>query len=792
MSSTRTYLGRVREVRTSFGAYHYALVEPLLESDDTGNEWLGPIADVDAEFPDRGRAYWHEAPPTLQRGTLWQFQLEERPAGGGGDVPRERDRWQVFDPRLPVEIVDLRAWDEEALRVAITGSGVPLALDPIAKRVALWIDDAHLLGPVRLRRADDQRSWVLDLEDLSKIAVYRTPRTKINAVECEGARLFLEPYLDLGSQAGIRNWCPDEEIARSVLKRLAKLDRTTVEALRMTDVVFSRYVEAQTAAGFGGKDGPLDRARVARVGALRAAIASDQTLLEETATALLDTPLVASRVEAKVSARVQEQVDARAYQVEAAIAAKEGKLAEHALELERLMVRQSQVDAELASAEAELKRIDADFEREFEERAAAQDRLLAEREDHLGAAVREREEQLARLDEEYRDRSAKYESALAEHLHMLAERPESAFAKLAVMRVALGGHTSNGTSRNGTRASASPRVVVLPPLGGRCADVTTIKLLKAALGRHAVHHGLHPFSVLECHAACLASGMPIVVGDRAEDLVEAYAATVAGGRMTWVPIGASMLEPHQLLGWVDSAAHRFVPHANGLAELLLGARGSADVHVVVFDGIDRAPAEGWLLPFLHAMSAARRGRTDRGIPLVPPGSVAADDPFAAVSRLQWPRNVLPIGIPTPGTAALPLPAELWRFGALVDADRESPAGFVGVASDPVPPSRVAAEQWFAWQDEMATTNDDDVKAATSLVGHLPTGTRHLEIVGRMAAALRAHELPPGEVRRHAFIPTLVPRFAEAEDALERHGDSAGIGPATHWRTVLDAAIRLAR
>ncbi len=775
----------------SFGTYHYALVEPLLESDETGNEWLGPVPNLEDDFPSRGRVYWHESPPNLRHGALWQFEVELRPDNSGGEAPR--DRWQVLSPRRPVEVVDLRGWDEEALRVAITGNGVPLPVDPIARLVALWIDDAHLLGPVRLRKADDQRSWVLDVEDLSKLSIYRTPRAKINAVECEGARLFLEPYLDFGPQAGVRNWCSDEEVARSVLKRLAKLDRRAIEALKMTEAVFSRFVEAQIAAGFGGREGPLDRARVERVENLRASIANDLSLLEDVSTALLDTPVVAQRVDDKVAEQVREQVDARAHQIGEAIADKETVLNELVLELNRLRLRHSEAEAELAETEAKLKQTDTDFEREFEERAAAQDRVLTEREERLGAAVRERESHLARLDEEYRDRTAKYEGALAEHLRALAARPETVFAELAVMRAVLGsGRGSNDAFPNSDTKNTPARVIDVPPLAGRCDAVTNIKLLKSALGRHAIHNGLHPLSLLEFHAASLAGGMPIIVGDRADDLIEAYAAAVAGGRVTWVPIGASMLEPHQLLGWVDSAASRFVPHANGLAELLLGASSSDDVHIVVFVGIDRAPVEAWMLPFLDAMAAARRGRTDRGIPLVPAGSVVADDPFAEVLRLQWPRNVLPIGIPSLGRAALPLPTELWRFGALIDADRESPSGLAGRGGDPVPASRVAAEQWFAWQDAVTTADADDQRAAQQLVAYLSEGTRHVEIACRMAGVLRAHELAPSDVRRHAFVPTLVPRFNESEDALERHGDAIGIGPAIQWRTVLEAAIRLSR
>src|SRR5687767_5444538 len=108
MNSFRTYLGRVRDVRTSYGTYHYALLEPLLESDEDGTEWIGPVQDLSTAFPTRGRVYWHGVQPSLSHGSLWQFEIEERPAdgrtGAGLDV------WQVVEPHPAVEIVDVRAW----------------------------------------------------------------------------------------------------------------------------------------------------------------------------------------------------------------------------------------------------------------------------------------------------------------------------------------------------------------------------------------------------------------------------------------------------------------------------------------------------------------------------------------------------------------------------------------------------------------------------------------------------------------------------------------------------------
>lgn len=795
MSSSRTYLGRVREVRTSYGSYHYALVEPVLESDEGGSEWIGPVPDLVAEFPTRGRVYWHEAPPTLQYGTLWQFEVEERPTSSRAEGPT--DAWQVVEPRLPVEIIDLRGWDQNELRIALTGAGIPLALPPIAKRIALWIDDDHLLGPVRLIPGGYQESWVLDVEDASRIPVWLTPRARINAVECEGARLFLEPLLDFGSHAGIRNWCSDEELARTALRRLRKLDRATAESLQMTDAVFGRYVETLTAAGFTGTNGAIDRERVGRLSTLRNAIERDRTLLEEAAVALLETPAVASRVEALVEERVKEQIEARASDIAESLASQIGELEGAQMAVDELTARRRELERAVEEKEHDLAALATEFEAQHERRMAEQDAEMERRQQELDASLEEREHRLENIEAEFKTRAEKFESALVDRLRALADRPEHAFAEFAVLRAALGGlpeSQRHAVGGNGESSARKARAIVVSRLGDRVPVVTALKQLQLVLMRHAGFRSLDPLSLLECHAACLAGSFPIVYGDQAEALVEAYAATVGGGRIHWVPVGPSVFEPQHLLGTVDASARAFVPHANGLVELLVGARASNDVHIVVFDGFNRAPVDAWLIPLLQAMDAGRRGRTERGVPLVARGSVEADDPYAEITRLQWPRNVLPIGIPTYGTGTLPLPPELWRFGALVDADRLPPGGshVSGVTgNDPIPPSRVAAEQWFAWQDATTTPDGVDLSSVADLLAELPNGTRHLEIAARMMAALRAHELKVDEALRRTVTTTVLPRFTDAESVLERRGSSVGLTAANQWRATLDAAARLA-
>lgn len=755
MSLSRSYLGRVRRVSQTSGGYRYAVLEPILESDESGREWKGPIQDLNAEFPSRGRVFWHSAPAVVQHGSVWQFQIEEHP---NADRPDEdTDFWQVVSPRLPVEIVDVRGSDDDALRVALTISGLPILPDPLNNRVALWTADELVIGVVRITRAEGMETWLLE-EDPTKLAVCGATTGWIKRVDCEGSRLLLSPTRELGARVGMRNWCSDEDFARTTLHHLRKLDRVAADALGVTEAVFRTHLKTLAQKGFFGTEGTIDGSRMSRTEVLLKTIERNHELLERAALALLESPAIAARVDSAVNLRVEQQVAERKQEVESAI---------------------------LNGAE-ELTNTQATVE------------LLSKQRHALEVAVVEVEENLAGLQARLESKAAKFEAALVERLRVLAEQPESIFADLAVIRAALTGSRAPSPAgdqliKGDTDLELLSSIALVPPFDESVLEVQTIEELKRTLMKHALQRRLDPTSLLKCHSACLAGAFPILCGDQAEELLEAYAATISGGRALWIPVGASILEPTQLLGRVDGALRRFVPYANGLAELLRHACNSDDVHIVVFDGFNRAPVEGWLFPFLHARASMSREGTDRGLPLVPRGSVEAHDPFASIARLQWPRNVLAVGIPSYGSAVLPIPAELWRFAALIDVDGDSSAE--GVRSFDAQPgtllsTRVSTSHWCAWSDESAVETISGISQLERLAAAVPIGSRRADVAVRMVAALCMHGLQLSDALRQALVATLVPRFVGAEGKLNSLAEASGIGASSEWSSVLDAAKRM--
>src|SRR5262245_38130260 len=149
------YIGRVQRTVYS-GKYHYASVEPLVESDLGGTQWVGPVQDARSRFPNRGLVHWHEIPTGLQVGSLWQFTVDEQPS----DRP---EQYQLESAHEPIEVLDLRDWtDEVALQSALTGDGVSLQPAPIARRVLLWLVSGVCVGPFVLKPGREKDLWAID------------------------------------------------------------------------------------------------------------------------------------------------------------------------------------------------------------------------------------------------------------------------------------------------------------------------------------------------------------------------------------------------------------------------------------------------------------------------------------------------------------------------------------------------------------------------------------------------------------------------------------------------------
>ena len=733
------YLGRVKRAPQAQGGYRFASVEPIAESAPGGGGWLSPLSDALTRFPKRGLVHWHDAPPGLREGSVWRFSVDDHPANGRDDRPEE---YQLENPDEAVEVLDVRSWsDEVALRSAITADGVPLTPAPAARRILLWLASGTGIGPVLLKAGPASGLWTLDApeahRDAARMPAHRLTDADVCRVAIDGGRLFLAPRTALTTTTGLQNWTSDTQVARSILNRLRKMDPDLVKALGVTDTVFREYLDRVEGGKMGSIDPAVERARADRLKGIRIAIQRDADLLTEAAEVLLATEAVHEEVQRQVQSKIAEQIQARQSEIGSAVAAMTEELTRLKSEIDTTRTAKAAVENQLV-----------DKERELEEKVGSFD-----------------QEVTARLD-------------------AIARRPEIAFADAAIIRAVM--------SPIAVRADVSytdqgPRVgVCLPRYGDSKPLLENDTAVRAALAAQAGVGGLSLHAILGLHAAFLSGAAPTVFGARAYDLVRAYASTMAGGRLHWVPVGSSTMEPCDLLGRFDRTSRNIVASASGLLDVLNDATTSGRLHVVVFEGFNRAPTEGYLSPILESAQAKRAGDDVRSIALASTALLARDDPYRQLARFAWPINVLIACLPTDGSSVLPVPRSVWRFLALLDADDRDRAPMPAPAISDPGSTEISQALWkeeVADAQRLVTKENDKVSA---LARALSLDLRDAVDTARLSSVLSKHGMPEADATAFAVGATLLARTGVNPKAIEDGMREAAV-TVIGWRSLLAEA-----
>ncbi len=640
------YLGRVWEPITTRDGYRFAHVEPILQSSSDLCMWDGRVQEPAREFPQRGRIFWHDTPAVVQKASYWQFRITESPSYDGAD---KAERYQVEDAMHPVEVIDFRGWeDRDALRRLLTRDGVELGQTPLGREVLLWVDDELWIGPLTLNNASGL--WKIGPSmNLARLPKRRAPGGGAYAVNLDGRRWLLNPAGDAGEQLGFCNWMGDMEFAKGLLRRLRKLDSQAFDGLRISKAVFDAYLTAMEHAGLIGSDLLQELGRKERIATLAEVIRANEDLLNEAVSALLGSPVV------------QEELQT-------------WKAAEYGLIRDQI---RGAVEEELSSQHEELGRLKADVEREQ-------------------TTLRALQNQIDLKDAELQGIVDSFDDELMQRLDRLREKPEAMFAEVAVLRAVFG--TPSGRRIDG-RDRTPPAPMTPQPV---CRPLTDQAEFTRVLAANLKARSVPPLLATELHLAFISGCVPLLVGGCAFDALRAYADTIAGGGILWIPVSASLFEPNALLGYLDVPTRRILPHAGGLLDLFAEAAESDLIYVVALEGLNRAPVESYLLPLLESRWDAWQSGPVRRIPLAADRAVDPLDPYREMLRVAWPANVIVAALPQFGPAALPLPDAIWRYAVLINCD-----GVIEVPSqnDPMQgetatmnqgQSRVGYSQWVTW------------------------------------------------------------------------------------------------
>lgn len=546
------------------GEKQVALLKPLYALDEESGDWL-EITDPEQKFPNRGGITWMQPDPAdrldrggiteVQLGSVWRFTYELHPSFDPSD--RKHDRYRINWSRLPEpleEVLDIQA---ESAQAALKKLEHGLSLRFVPSRVCyIALGDQGWAGPVKL--VQECGRWMLDRQkrNLPIPLVDPLPAHQLVKIDVDGERCFLRYNAPAPTQIGKLDWSPDKVLFQRLLKEAHKSPHFA-GAHQLTKAAIKQVVETLT-----NRDADLTNQQLARARAYLADAERLQADLAAFEQELLSLPAIRDRI----TRAVQEgRESARAEAEEEAIARARA-------ELEQLCEERRQLAGEIDQQRAEMRRRAAEL-------------------GDLDTQIAERRRQL-------NDQIALADDAMAGRIAELVARPAEALVQIALVRAALGNERSGRSEMIPSPREVTPPTIVLHSGENLVEDQDQfVKIAQRALGAA----GLPGSAGIAIHGALVAGMVPLLGGPGALEALEQYAHAAAGGRMLWVNIVPSALEPADLLGRYDPHTGRFLPHPSGLLDLLIYA-GRPDqrnqLFLVVLDGVNRAAVDTYLQPLL--------------------------------------------------------------------------------------------------------------------------------------------------------------------------------------------------
>lgn len=725
MAEDLIYLGKVKFVSEKF-----VIIEPILFSDTSKKRWDGPIpiAQRRFSFPENGAVFWFKPHTTTapQKDSYWEFEIEENLEYQ--QKPTIRDKFQVrihSEPyyRESIEVIDLRhAGTARDIREGLTSKeGFPLRIAPVMRTAMLWIEEALWLGPIKPIKCMDTGRWRVEGrkgdDDFSSIDALVPDNENLRSVQCDGTRYILPPGGNIGTKIGIRNWEPDDQLAKRLLKRIGKIDPELLKALEVTKKTFDAYISI------------LSRKETGLLGADLEQVARKERILEMKDLIERNIPIVEEAVKLFCSSEHFKKI----------------------LEQEKTEIREAIRIEVTRKIEDDLKGKRADI-------------------DGIGKKISEKKGELSVIDKKLRQhkddldkKAGAYDVEFSKRLRALAERPDVLFPELAVFRHALspgGGETGDGTLPLYLVGDVRETTTVVPDIVRDKEQL--LKLMNAAFNKN----GFSPFLGNRLLSGFLSGLVPVVAGNRAYESIEIFARHVSGARLLWIPVSGSLYEPHDLFGFTDRSG-KFIPHPAGLLGAIHNANESPDtLFVIVLDGFNRAPIDSYLLPLLQCKLDCHVGGGTRFLPLHSSLVKDGENPSVISARLFWPNNVL-IALTPSGDESFAPPREFWRYALLLDTKQGPmfPSDDESKHPDNKPTTSSVAEVprsvLDTWIGEARSKPLTDANHWLS-EAEKAIGFRIREESLRFYAACLASDIEVSDAKKQVFLSSVLPRIAEME------------------------------
>ena len=513
-----------------------------------GDVWI-PLSREQAreDFPDRGKLFWWKAPPEVGNSSLWEVLIE--PSASYDGISR-LDKYSVSADARPVfQFIDARHLSEVEIRDALSSSsGFDIGYD--LSSFAVFVLKGSWIGPISLVKVKDDSACyrLTESTKLESVPYIAGNSDDLCQITIEGREhLIARPGYDL-EPTGTRNWQSDDELIRSSVKRLRKIDQHAFEAMDITFAMIDKYATAVEKSKIVGQQRSIDEARLTRLRELKGEILGAKSYLEEAVEFLLIQPNVEQRLSSETE-ELKEQLKSQA---------------------------EKEVREEFLARKAEIKN---------------QDKEITSR----GRQLKELDAKIAKRKDEVLNQLGSLDASIEKKIDAIAKRPDDFLATQIVSQWAL----KTAVSLEETKA----------PVGrhepwGEIREGEVIEGVDALIGRlsHSLSaKGISETPSISAIASMLSGFCPILTGDCATEVALLIGDTLCGGRTVVAPLSPLNSSPGEifsswegtesLVAWLDS-------NPDKLAMLLI-------------EGINRAPCEYSALHLLKGSQSRSRGALAR-------------------------------------------------------------------------------------------------------------------------------------------------------------------------------------
>ena len=659
MTEDKTFLGVVQK-KAHRGTIVAATVEPLYQLSADGATWE-PIFDAAEKrrlFPNNGCISWLHIDEHVPEGSVWRFKLLVQPSYDDRPDDLWRDRYMVapWSARPLTEVLDVERLGGEPLgRELLCTRGIRLHQAVPGSLVVRAEGNLWGFLPFVAKEGSPGR-YVIDplvLEQPLRLETHSGTGLTMDIPIGGEVRTFLLPDVKVEGSVTLRDWSPDPLVVRRVMGKLRRWDRSFADTLGLSDKALDRVAAVLAESPLSINELDMERSRFKRARAYLDGLKEAAELASAARTALEEGPL-SSEIE-RERARIVETETTKARE-----------LATESIRTEREVA--TRLREGIKALENERERLVAEIATIRQHQEASIDRLAVELE--------------ARLKE-------------------LIEKPERILADVAIYRAVARILGDASPARHfGSGHVVVPTGAALPHRAAntRCTDLKAFsKLFQEAL----LANDAPPNIWRAIHASFLGGGVPLLLGARARQSFEAFAKVTTRGEVNWIQVDPT---------WVSM---REVLHGE-FGAILNRLRDDTSLHLVVLEGVNRAPMEAYFNPFLAAYAGAWDERTMSTLPLMNGGPNCQAGP---IDQRPWPRNVLLGGTVVDGITSLGMPTACLSSCTLVLTDEIRAGAELDLISKDHPSvrnrnaggkdaSEVTLDTWTSWRESATAVGLD--------------------------------------------------------------------------------------